>query len=219
MPFSPGATSDDKMLTENWFDDYKGKEVVVTEKLDGENTLFSVQDVYARSHGAPTRSDWSRNLWDVSGGLYWRIKSLIGPDEMIFGENLYAEHSIHYDELPDFWFMFAVRNDDRWYSWDEVEEMSELLGVRHVPVIYRGIAESESQIKKLIDVTMKEPSAYGDKKEGVVMRIADSFPIEENGQKSFPFHVCKYVRANHVQTDAHWTRNWKKAKLITDIYG
>lgn len=55
LPFSPGTTSDDKKLGADWFKDYEGKEIVLTAKLDGENNAMNVQDVYARSHGAPNR--------------------------------------------------------------------------------------------------------------------------------------------------------------------
>ena len=91
LPWSPGATSDDKRLQDGWFDFYRGKEVVFTEKLDGENTAITHYDVYARSHGAPTRSPWSRNLWDTSDGLYWKVNNFIGPNETVYGENLYGE--------------------------------------------------------------------------------------------------------------------------------
>lgn len=43
---------------------------------------------------------------------------------------------------------------------------------------------------------------------GVVIRNADSFPIDD-----FQKNVVKYVRENHVQTDSHWRRNWTKAKI------
>lgn len=57
---------------------------------------------------------------------------------------------------------------------------------------------------------MTHPSTYNDtEKEGVVMRLTSSYGIEE-----FPNCVCKWVRPHHVQTDEHWTRNWKKAELI-----
>lgn len=210
MPWSPGATSDDKILKLGWFDNYKGKQVVFTEKLDGENTCMTYADVYARSHGAPTRSPWSRNLWDLQEGLYWKVKNAIGPNEEVFGENLYGEHSIHYDRLLAYWHMFAVNNGERWYSWDEVCEFAEMLGVPHVPELYRIVVQDEEQVKTIVNDLMRMPSCYGKEKEGIVMRIVDSFPIEE-----FPNCVCKYVRANHVQTDEHWTRNWKKAELYT----
>lgn len=213
LPWSPGATSDDKRLQDGWFDFYKGKEVVFTEKLDGENTAMTHYDVYARSHGAPTRSPWSRNLWDPSDGLYWKINQYIGPNETVYGENLYGEHSIHYDCLSDYWHMFAVNDGNLWYSWDDVKEFAKILGVPHVPELERCVLREEGEVKEIIDELMEHTSYYACKsgREGVVMRITDSFPIME-----FPNYVCKYVRANHVQTDEHWTRNWKKAQLWTE---
>ena len=211
LPFSPGATSDDKRLQDGWFDFYKGKEVVFTEKLDGENTAMNCVDVYARSHGAPTRSPWSRNLWDTSDGLYWKVKNLIGPNETVYGENLYGEHSIHYDALDAYWHMFAVNDGNLWYSWDEVKEFAKILGVPHVPELERCVLREEGEVKEIIDELMSNyTSCYANQsgREGIVMRITDSFPVVE-----FPHYVCKYVRANHVQTDEHWTRNWKKARL------
>lgn len=210
LPYSPGATKDDKKLQDGWFSYLEGKEIVITEKMDGENTCFSAQDVYARSHGAPTRSAWSRNLWDASDGLYWRVKSLIGEDELIFGENLYAEHSIHYNRLPVYWFMFAQYNkqENYWASWDDVKYWSQILDVHTVPELWRGTVQSEKELENLVTKFVNEPSTFGDEKEGVVVRLANSFSGEE-----FCHSVCKWVRPNHVQTDIHWTRNWKKASL------
>lgn len=210
VPFSPGATKDDKKLKDGWFEYYRGKEIVFTEKLDGENSCLCQKGVFARSHGAETRSPWSINLWG-DNGLYWKVKGLIDDDLLIFGENLYGEHSIHYEKLRDYFHVFACYNEttDKWWSWDDVKFVSKVLGVPHVPTLWRGIAESEDQIRELIIQTMNMPSAYGNTKEGVVIRLANEFDGED-----FPNYVCKYVRANHVQTDEHWTRNWKKAELI-----
>ena len=211
VPFSPGATKDDKKLKDGWFEYYRGKEIVLTEKLDGENSCLCQRGVFARSHGAETRSPWSINLWG-DDGLYWKVKGFIDDDLLVFGENLYGEHSIHYSKLKDYFHVFACYNEtnDKWWSWDDVKFVSKVLGVPHVPTLWRGRAESEDQIRELIVQTMNVPSAYGDEKEGILMRLAGEF----NGD-DFPNYVCKYVRANHVQTDEHWTRNWKKAELIT----
>lgn len=211
VPFSPGATKDDKKLKDGWFEYYRGKEVVLTEKLDGENSCLCQRGVFARSHGAETRSPWSINLWG-DDGLYWKVKGFIDDDLLVFGENLYGEHSIHYSKLKDYFHVFACykETNDKWWSWDDVKFVSKVLGVPHVPTLWRGRAESEDQIREIIMQTMNMPSAYGDEKEGVVMRITDEFDGDD-----FPNYVCKYVRANHVQTDEHWTKNWKKAQLIT----
>lgn len=210
LPFSPGATTDDKRLDGDWFANYKGREVVITEKLDGENTCMTKYDVYARSHGAPARSPWSANLWGQDG-LYWRVKDLIGVNEEVFGENLFGEHSIHYDALTSYFYMFAVldSNEMTWYSWDDVVLMADTLKVPTVPVLWRGGFDDEIELEAKVNELMLEPSAFGKTKEGIVMRIVDEFPFS-----GFSSSVCKWVRPNHVQTDDHWTRNWKKATLI-----
>ena len=208
LPYSPGATKDDKKLQDGWFENYRGKEIVITEKLDGENIHMTQKDCYARSDGAPTRSPWSRNIWDPQEGLYWKIKSLIGPNETIFGENLYGEHSIHYNKLTDYFHLFAANDGFNWYSWDNVKGFAQIMDIPHVPELWRGIVYKEKDLEELVNKFVYVPSIFGDQREGVVIRLAKSFPIED-----FSKYICKWVRPNHVQTDKHWTRNWKKAEL------
>ena len=190
LPWSPGSTSDDKKLDSQWFytNGFAGSEIVISEKLDGENVSFSKYDVYARSHSVPTRSPWSRNLWE-NDGLLWKIKDKIGENEYVYGENLFGEHSIHYNRLNNYFHMFAARHidesNDYWYSWDDVELTAGILGVPTVPVLWRGVIETESQLRQMVDQFMSEPSTFGDEKEGVVIRKT-----------------------------GHWTKNWKKAELI-----
>ena len=43
FPFSPGATNDDKIVDEGWFEYLKGKELVITEKLLG-NYIVEIDD-------------------------------------------------------------------------------------------------------------------------------------------------------------------------------
>ena len=208
LPYSPGATKDDKKLQDGWFSNYIGEEIVITEKLDGENIHMNQKDCYARSDGAPTRSPWSRNIWDPKDGLYWKIKPLIGPNETIFGENLYGEHSIHYGKLDNYFHLFAVNDGNKWYSWDFVKMMAKVLDVPHVPELWRGWIYNEKQLEELVNKFTSIPSIYGDTREGVVIRLTSSFPLDD-----FKHYVCKWVRPNHVQTDEHWIKNWKRAEL------
>lgn len=208
VPWSPGTTSDDKKLSGDWFDNYRGKEIIITEKLDGENNAINHYDVFARSHGAPTRSPWTRNIWD-NDGILWQIKDKIGETEVVYGENLFGEHSIKYNKLTNYWHIFAVTNGDIWYSWDDVRTVADILKQPHVPILWRGILYEENDLKRLIDKFMSEPSTYGVEKEGCVIRVVDEFPFDD-----FSKYVCKWVRPNHVQTGEHWTKNWKRAKLM-----
>lgn len=93
-PFSPGTTSDDRINHTYWEDIQQIETLIHTEKLDGENNCLSRYGVFARSHAAPTTSPWTRELrerWEL-------MKNDLGDIE-IFGENLYAIHSIEYRKL------------------------------------------------------------------------------------------------------------------------
>lgn len=214
LPWSPGATSDDKMLSPEEVSNFIGKRIIITEKLDGQNSCLTHNGVYARSHTDFTHNPWDSYLWD----LQKIVKDLISEDEKVFGESLYAIHSIEYNKLTSYFHIFNICNNERWYSWKEIDEFSEILVINNwdlefqtVPPLFDGVMNLVDELKSFIDNTMKLPSKYGDTKEGVVIRNHDSFPIDE-----FRFNVCKYVRANHVQTDQHWSRNWRKAKLVLD---
>jgi len=84
FPFSPGATSDDKISQD--VSSLIGIDIVITEKLDGSNTAITKDGVYGRSH-----AEFSRNPWDIkSWELYRKIKNDIGEDIFIFGEGMFG---------------------------------------------------------------------------------------------------------------------------------
>jgi len=198
FPFSSGTTSDDKIL-QDW-QQLLQSELILTEKLDGENTCFKESGVYARSHVAPTRNPWAQNAWEI----WSRIHHELGTLE-IFGENLYGLHSIEYTNLESYFYVFAVRDEHRWLSWEEVVFYANLLNLPTVPVINQGFF-TEDALRSIIDKQMKTGSHLGGECEGLVVRNAENF-FEDD----FSINVLKYVRANHVKTDEHWTRNWKRA--------
>jgi hypothetical protein len=200
LPYSPGATSDDR-IARDW-QHLLAHELVVTEKLDGENTCLRGNGVYARSHAAPTRNPWANNAWEI----WRRVQTALGELE-VFGENLYAVHSIEYRELPAHFFVFAIRLAEEWLAWDDVCFYAAALELPVVPVRARG-RFTELQLKQLIHDGLAAGSLLGGPCEGFVVRNAAAFAVDEFGE-----NVLKYVRAQHVQTDAHWTRNWKRAEL------
>lgn len=200
FPFSPGATNDDKILTQ--WTDFLQFPLVITEKLDGENSCLKKDGVYARSHAAPTRNPWAANMWE----LWERLRYDVG-DWHIFGENLYGLHSIEYQRLSYHFFVFSIREGDHWLPWDEVVQIADLLDLPTVPVFERGIFTPQT-LQEAINAAMQYGSAFGDTAEGFVVRNENGFSTED-----FKWNVLKYVRENHVQTDEHWTRNWRRAPL------
>ena len=203
FPFSPGTTSDDR-ISYDWEMDIEGKSVVITEKLDGSNTSINIDGVFGRSHASPTRNPWDEKIWEI----WKRIKNDLGSLE-IFGENMYAIHSITYDKLTSPLYIFAVRdNNEKWLSWEEVKFYSGLLDLPTVPVLGEFNESIPTEIKDEVLRRSKEPSVFGPEREGLVVRNTNSFTKNE-----FRHKVFKWVRKSHVSTDQHWTRSWKKADI------
>ncbi|GAB4028911.1 RNA ligase family protein [Spirosoma gilvum] len=212
-PFSPGTTSDDRINYDYASDLTTINELIHTEKLDGENNCLSRYGVFARSHAAPTTSPWTsalRQRWEL-------IRHDLGTLE-IFGENLFAIHSIQYERLEDHFFVFAVREHDVWLSWEETQFYARLLDFPTVPELGRAITPFQPyDVEADVRLFASQASQFGSvdvhtgefcTREGIVSRDAGSYSVTE-----FPHRVFKYVRKGHVQTDEHWTRTWKRAPL------
>src|SRR3954452_15840523 len=86
LPWSPGATEDDERL--GGLGGLAGREVVVTEKLDGENTTLYQDGLHARS---PDSAHHPSRAWVKS--LHGRISEHIREGFRICGENVFARHS------------------------------------------------------------------------------------------------------------------------------
>lgn len=203
LPWSPGATNDDRISSD--VSSLIGIDIVITEKLDGENCGMTDDGVYARSHATFTTSPWSRevrNLHKIS------VEGQLGDGVYLFGENMEGIHSIEYKNLSSYFYLFGVRDNNIWVPWTKVEEYSYLLDIPTVPVLFKGVINSEKELKDLTENLASKPSELGGVREGIVVRNADMFHNDD-----FAENVMKWVRKDHVQTDEHWTRNWRKATL------
>lgn len=186
LPWSPGASADDV-----WVDtiaQFDGREVVVTEKMDGENTTMYRDHMHARSLDSrhhPSRS-WVK-------ALHSQIAHLIPAGWRVCGENLYARHSIAYEGLTSYFVVFSIWDERNvCLSWADTVEWAALLGLEVAPVLWSGVWDARAlmQLADELDLTRQE---------GYVVRDADAFAFED-----FTTHIAKWVRPDHVQTDQHW---------------
>lgn len=184
LPWSPGASDDDVRL--HSCRAFEGREVVVTEKMDGENTTLYRDGLHARSLDGrhhPSR-DWLK-AWhgtfahEIPEG--WRV----------CGENLYARHSLAYAALDSYFYLFSVwDSSNRCLSWAETRDWAGLLGCPLPRELFRG-----PWSRKTIEAIAVNPATT----EGYVVRSAAAFAYGE-----FADHVAKWVRPSHVSTDQHW---------------
>lgn len=204
LPWSPGTTSDDRILKD--VSHFVGKKVVVTDKIDGENTSFYKDHIHARSIDSGHHP--SRNFVKK---IHSEIQHEIPDGFRICGENVYAKHSIFYNNLNSYFYVFSIYNEkNTCLSWDETKEISFLLNLKTVPVLYEGIWD-EDKIKSLYTGV----SVLGGEQEGYVVRVAESFPYDEQDKGLNSFFTAKYVREKHVQTSAHWMNE----KVVPNLLG
>lgn len=194
LPISPGVTEDDKVL--NDLSSFIGKEVIVTEKMDGENT--SIYNDYFHARSIDSNSHISQSYVK---GMIASVRFLLKRGERICGENMFAKHSIEYNDLPSYFLGFSFWQEDICLDWDNTIDKFNHLGIIPVPQFYRGIFDLDQILKQFEEYKIKQNHEV----EGFVIRLSDSFTRHD-----FNKSVIKYVRENHVQTDQHW----KNQKII-----
>lgn len=178
-------------------DHFIGKEIVVSCKMDGENTSAYPDKIHARSIDSgyhPSRT--MIKAWHAS------ICKKIPANYRLCVENLQAKHSIHYENLPSFVLLFGIYNDQNMcLSWDDTEKMAKELNIPMVPVLYRGIWDEEKVKACYTGRTIIDGVDCG-AQEGYVVRLNDSFHYND-----FTYSVSKYVRPNFVPGDTeHWSK-------------
>lgn len=184
--FSRSKTDDDKVLANA--NHFAGQLVVATMKMDGENTSLYRDGFHARS--LDSRHHGSR---DWVAAFHAKFAHEIKPGWRVCGENLYARHSVGYDDLPSYFMGFSVWNENNEaLAWDETVSVLDALGIEPVPVIYRGLFD-----EKLCRKWAKEWDA--EKNEGFVVRLDKKVAYED-----FGLSCAKWVRQRHVQTNDHW---------------
>lgn len=185
----------------NNVDHFINKEIIVTEKLDGENTSMYCNKIHARSIDSgyhPSRT-WIK-------ALHASVCYNIPKGFRICGENMQAKHAILYDNLPSYFFVFGIYNDSNvCLSWDETIALSNSLGLQTVPILYRGIWDEQK-----VQACFTARSVFGNSaQEGYVCRKVDEFSYND-----FIYSVSKFVRLFHVAGNEHWSKEYIPNKLI-----
>jgi hypothetical protein len=234
---SLGTTSDDRFMPNGYLDAFsKMNDLILTEKLDGQNNCFNKHGVFARSHTAPSNHPWDKPLRDR-----WELIKHDLNDLEIFGENMYGIHSIAYSNLESYFYVFAIREGDIWLSWEEVKFYASMLDFPTVPEyqikisladFYKKNINENKQLAQWLIANLGmswqesvetagllggyDPLTNQPCSEGFVIRNSEAFKTNEGVIPVAPNefnNLFKIVRAAHVKTDIHWTKTWKPASL------
>lgn len=147
------------------FDEVRGKFLVIEEKLDGANTAIGFHNgrmtIQSRGHylaGGPRERHFDLlKRWAAThrDALY----EALGDNLLMFGEWMYAKHTVFYDALPHYFMEFDIRvksHPDYFYSTGNRREILKPTPVVSVPVLSFGQSwKSVDDLKKLL-----QPSLY-----------------------------------------------------------
>lgn len=216
------ATRDDKVLGTSDLarivgsvssDEDRSPNLVIEEKMDGANMgIFISKSTYKiiaqnRSHFVsskyhPQFSPLDRWMDNHSQDL-WQI--LEPGRHILYGEWLYAVHSVEYTTLPG-WFIAYDLFDKKTQSFVSRQVLAEKLAqtsIPHVPVVHHGPINNIEQIKAMVD----GPSAFNEaKREGIVVRVQDS-------KNERLVMRAKLVRSDFIAGNERWN---KSSKLQTN---
>jgi hypothetical protein len=196
LPYSMKKGDDDKVWPSD--DIFRQQPIVVTEKMDGENTTIYADYLHARS----IDSDW-----DESKRWLDRMRLLIAHDIpagwRICGENLFYKHTIKYTELDTLFYVYSIWNEANvCLSWAETREWCRLLGLTPIPVLYEGLYDQKKIMEAFRTYASQSPSPV----EGFVVRLAASFPFDQ-----FRESVGKFVNDTfQIATSKHWKYDVKE---------
>ncbi|HHF3273470.1 TPA: RNA ligase family protein [Vibrio alginolyticus] len=181
---------------------FLSSELVIEEKIDGANVGFSIDhhgDLRAQNRGAWIDKDVGgqfKHLWKWIKQYEHQLKLALDKDLVLFGEWCYAEHSIGYEALPNWFIGFDLfsRSKGKFYS---VDRRNEVLAAIDLPII-TPLARRKVKLNEL-KAMLNKPSAYGANKiEGIYLRKDKGEWLEKR---------AKLVRDDFTQTiDEHWSK-------------
>lgn len=225
---SDGTSDDKKLGADDTARILTDPSLIVEEKLDGTNVgiHFSNSQLVLQCRGHEVTAgmhpqydlfkQWAKTKEPV-------LKEMLGNRFLMYGEWLYAKHSIHYLSLPHYFFEFDIFDKEEKVFLD-LEHRLELLkgtGIETVPVVHRGVIKLE-QLQELIG-----PSEFYSQFENPLTGTTDDimeglyFRTESDGNVTSRAKFVRPAFTEKVKQSSHWqyqTMIPNKLALNADIW-
>ncbi|MFN7931296.1 MAG: RNA ligase family protein [Blastocatellia bacterium] len=220
------------------FRDLAGRYIVVEEKLDGANAGISFDRagrlfLQSRGHfldgGARERQFALLKTWaNIHQQALWE---LLRDQYVLYGEWLFAKHTVFYDTLPHYFLEFDVLDmrTGEFFSTARRHEMLRGSPLVSVPVLWRGAAQTLTHLQSLVTTSLYKSHAWRarlhaaceeqkQKHELVVQQTDDSdlaegvyIKVEEGGRVVERY---KFVRASFLQAVAESGSHWMDRPIL-----
>ena len=149
----------DEDLSQIPFSAIRGRYLVVEEKIDGANTAVSFTgegELRLQSRGHYLTGGYRERHYDLL--KQWAMVHqealfrVLGSRYIMYGEWMYAKHTVYYDRLPHYFLEFDIfdRQEGIFLSTQRRHEMLKDLPVVSVPVLKTGLFQNKEQLLSLL---------------------------------------------------------------------
>jgi len=218
-------------------DALRGLPCIVEEKLDGANAGISLDTdgrlrLQSRGHvlvgGGRERHFDLFKQWAHAHEA--ALVARLVPGMTLYGEWLYAKHTIFYDQLPHYFLEFDIR-DGSGAFWSTARRHEHLAGspVRAVPVIWQGVVTRPAKLPELVAAALYKSARWRERlaeaaalagvdperaaRETDPSELAEGLyvKVEEAGVVTARY---KWVRAGFLQAVAESGGHWLARPII-----
>jgi hypothetical protein len=222
-----------------------GKYLVLEEKVDGANcgiSFDSTGKMYLQSRGHFLNGGYGERQFDLfklwAGCFENKLHQLLGDRYVMYGEWLYAKHTVFYDSLPHYFMEFDIydKKENQFFSTRKRRKiLSKAWFIHSVRVLEDGYYSNTEEIARLIrpSLFISENAAQNFsaqcKKGGVNPELAARqtdlsgtmegiyIKVEEG---DYVINRLKYVRPSFLNTildsESHWMNRPIVANRLTD---
>lgn len=198
--------------------------LIVEEKLDGTNvgihfTAAGRMVLQCRGHeiteGMHPQYDLFKQ-WTM--GKRPVLEAMLADRFILFGEWLYARHSLHYRRLPHYFFEFDIYDKEQgeFLSLDSRLGWLEGTGILTVPVLHRGRLDLD-QLRSLIGPSRFE-SVFTDPNTGRVDRLMEGLYLrtEAEGRVTRRAKLVRPEFVEKVKQSEHWQHQAMVPNLLAE---
>lgn len=222
--FGSRGADDDKHLSPRESTDFiSDPSLVVEEKLDGTNvgihfTTSGRQVLQCRGHEITSGMHAQYDLFKQwTTGKRPVMEQMLEDRFILFGEWLYARHSVHYRGLPHYFFEFDIYDKQESVFLDLETRLLKLegTGVLTVPVVHRGAASVDELLALIgpsrFDSAFENPltERTDNIMEGVYLRT------EAEGTVSGRAKLVRPEFVERVKQSEHWQHTAMVPNLLT----
>lgn len=199
----------DKVMSESERNEFLRHELIVEEKVDGANLGISFDhegNIRAQNRGTYLHFPFSGQWKKLSEWLHPRTDELfeqLTDKYILFGEWCYAQHSVIYDRLPDWFLGFDVfdKNTAKFVSCLRRNDVFDTLEISQVPMMERGYF-TLSELESLLS----QSQLSNNPAEGLDLRFDQYDWLEQR---------AKLVRPAFIQSiEQHWVRSGIKPNRL-----